>query len=153
MDRINYMFGSSTTWARSTSHPMTMVMKNTQTDNSIWKRHGHSIQLQESIFHLHNTTMIYHIYDQYFLRLIWGTLRSMRERERQREINRQTVRDSLYKHILFHLHEKGLGRAQMLYWRPLPYNIYNCTNIDNSCAYGLTTTKIASVHTTPKYCW
>ena len=25
-----------------------------------------------------------------------------------------------FKHILFHLHEKGLGRAEMLCWSPLP---------------------------------
>ena len=36
-----------------------------------------------------------------------------------------------FKRIVFHLYEKGLGRAQMLCRSPLPHNIYNCTNIDN----------------------
>ena len=45
----------------------------------------------------------------------------------------------LVKHILFHLHEKGLGREQMLCWSPLPekYLGVSCKNInfETKCNY------------------
>ena len=49
-----------------------------------------------------------------------------------------------FKHILFHLHEKGLGRAQMLYYSPLLTIVIHVFNNVHSCKNTFT----LHIHTT-----